>query len=196
VIYLCRHGQTEFNREGRIQGQSESRLTPLGERQAAGMADLLHELVGADLPGAWRIAASPLGRARATAEIIGARLALPVQLDARLAEVAVGAWEGRLREEVRRDHPEAFARHEWFFHGPGGETYDDVMGRVGGWLAEQTAEAARRVIVVSHGVAGRLLRGAYAGLGRDEVMGQDIPQDAIYRLHAGRLERLACEAVS
>jgi broad specificity phosphatase PhoE len=197
VIYLCRHGQTEFNREGRIQGQSESPLTPLGERQAGAMADLLQGLRHhADPPGAWRIVASPLGRARATAGIIGARLRLPVQLDLRLAEVAVGAWEGRLREDVRREHPEAFAAHDWFFHGPGGETYDDVLARVGAWLGEQSGEDARRVIVVSHGVAGRLLRGAYAGLAREAVLAQDIPQDAIFRLAAGRIERLTCAAVS
>jgi broad specificity phosphatase PhoE len=194
VIYLCRHGQTAFNREGRIQGQQESSLTMLGRSQAAAMAELLHGLVSRD-PGDWRIVASPLGRARNTAEIIGARLGLPVALDARLMEVAVGAWEGRLRRELEQAHPEAFVDQGWVFRGPGGETYDDLTARVGDWLDEQPADPERRLIVVSHGVAGRLLRGAYAGLSREATLAQDIPQDAVFRLSGGEIARIDCETV-
>jgi probable phosphoglycerate mutase len=195
MIYLCRHGQTEFNRQHRLQGQLESDLTPLGRRQAAAVADLLHDLVARDLPAPWRIVASPLRRARDTAQIIGARLGLPVEFDDRLMEIMVGEWEGRLRADLAREHPEVFATPEWFFAAPGGETYDDVMARVGGWLAEQAAEPERRLIVVSHGVAGRLLRGAYAGLPRETVLALDVPQDALYRLSAGQLDRFECEPV-
>jgi probable phosphoglycerate mutase len=195
VIYLCRHGQTAFNREHRLQGQMESDLTALGRAQARAMGNLLHDLIVRDPPASWRIVASPLRRARDTAGIIGARLGLPVEFDARLMELTVGAWEGRLRAELAREHPETFADRQWFFAAPGGETYDDVMARVGGWLAEQVAEPERRLIVVSHGIAGRLLRGAYAGLSPAEVMELDVPQDALYRLSAGQLDRLACEPV-
>jgi probable phosphoglycerate mutase len=195
VIYLCRHGQTEFNRQHRLQGQMESDLTPLGRLQAAAMADLLHDLIARDPPAPWRIVASPLRRAKATAQIIGARLGLAVEFDARLMEIRVGAWEGQLRADLARDNPDLFATPEWFFAAPGGETYDDVMARVGGWLAEQAPEPERRLIVVSHGVAGRLLRGAYAGLPRQTILGLDVPQDALYRLSAGQLDRFACEPV-
>jgi probable phosphoglycerate mutase len=194
VIYLCRHGQTAFNRDGRIQGQCESALTPLGEAQAAAMGDLLHRRLGAETAG-WRLVASPLGRAQASARIIGERLGLPVQLEPRLKEVSVGAWEGRLREEVRADHPDLFVDHGWMFHGPGGETYGDVLVRVSAWLAEQGPDDARRLIVVSHGVAGRLLRGAYAGLSRADTIAQDIPQNALFALDGGRIDRLECEPV-
>ncbi len=71
VIYLCRHGQTAFNREHRLQGQMESDLTPLGRAQAGAMADLLRDLVQRDANRPWRIVASPLRRARDTAGIIG-----------------------------------------------------------------------------------------------------------------------------
>lgn len=194
MIYLCRHGETEFNREGRIQGQLDSKLTPLGRRQAGAMADLLHDLLG-DSPDGWRIDASPLGRAWDTAVIIGDRLGLQARADARLSEVSVGQWEGRLRGDIRLAHPQMFEDHDWCFHGPDGETYADVMARVADWLAAQRA-GQERVIAVSHGVAGRLLRGAYAGLPRHEVLRQDIPQDALYRLHQGRIERLDCAAVA
>jgi broad specificity phosphatase PhoE len=109
VIYLCRHGQTEWNRTHRLQGQSESDLTPLGRAQAGGMGDLLHDLVQRDADQPWRIVASPLRRARDTAGIIGAKLGLPVAFDDRLMELTVGEWEGRLRSDLAREHLQAFA---------------------------------------------------------------------------------------
>ena len=195
MMYLCRHGQTAFNREHRLQGQMESDLTPLGRAQAGAMGDLLHDLIARDPPAPWRIVASPLRRARDTAGIIGARLGLPVEFDERLMELTVGEWEGRLRGDLARENPQAFASQEWFFAAPGGETYDQVMARVAGWLAEQAAEPERRLIVVSHGIAGRLLRGAYAGLSRAQVLALDVPQDALYRLNAGQIDRFECEPV-
>jgi probable phosphoglycerate mutase len=195
VIYLCRHGQTAWNRERRLQGQRESDLTPLGRAQAGAMADLLHDLIARDPPAPWRIVASPLRRARDTAGIIGARLGLPVAFDDRLMELTIGEWEGRLRADLARENPEALAHPDWFFSAPGGETYERLMARVSAWLAEQTAVPERRVIVVSHGIAGRLLRGAYAGLAREQVLALDVPQDALYRLRAGQIDRLDCEPV-
>jgi probable phosphoglycerate mutase len=195
MIYLCRHGQTEWNRAHRLQGQCESDLTPLGRAQAGAMADLLHDLIQRDVDRPWRIVASPLRRARDTAGIIGAKLGLPVEFDDRLMELTVGEWEGRLRADLQRENPDLFADRTWFFAAPGGETYDQVMARVSDWLSEQAAEPERRLIVVSHGIAGRLLRGAYAGLSPVETLELDVPQDALYRLHASQLDRLDCEPV-
>jgi len=196
MIYLCRHGETEFNREDRLQGHMESDLTALGQRQAAAMADLLHDLVARDPPAPWRLISSPLKRAQATAGTISARLGLEVELEPRLIEISVGAWEGRLRTDVARDNPSILSDPTWFFRAPGGETYDNLMDRIRPWLAEQADEARRRLIVVSHGVAGRLLRGAYANLEPALVLRQVAPQDAIYRLSQGQIDRLACEPVS
>ena len=195
MIYLCRHGQTEWNRERRLQGQAEADLTPLGRLQAAAMADLLRDLTTRAPPADWRIVASPLRRTRDTAQAIADRLGLEIAFDDRLKELTVGDWEGRLYADVQRENPEAFKRPEWFFTAPGGETYDQVMARVSDWLADQAPEPERRLIVVSHGIAGRLLRGAYAGLSRDETLAQDVPQDALYRLTAGQIDRLDCEPV-
>nr|WP_295112013.1 histidine phosphatase family protein [uncultured Caulobacter sp.] len=195
MIYLCRHGQTFHNREGRLQGRSESDLTPLGRAQAAAMGELLFDLVRCDPPADWRIVASPLRRARNTAETIGARLGLPVALDERLVEIDVGEWSNRLREEVRGENPHLVGDDAWGFHAPGGETYEGMMARLTGWLAEQAPEPERRLIVVSHGVAGRLLRGAYAGLSKAQILAQDIPQDAVYRLMAGQIDRFDCAPV-
>lgn len=196
MIYLCRHGQTFHNREGRLQGRTESDLTPLGVLQARAMGALLHDLVRRDPPAPWRLVASPLRRARHTAEAIGARLGLSVDFDERLVEIDVGEWSGRLREEVHGENPHLAGDDAWGFHAPGGETYEAMSARLTAWLEEQAAEPERRLIVVSHGVAGRLLRGAYAGLSREETLRLDIPQDAVFRLANGQIDRFDCEPLA
>jgi probable phosphoglycerate mutase len=195
MIYLCRHGETAYNRERRLQGRTDTELNALGRRQAQAMADLLADLVAREPSPDWRIVASPLKRTRATAAAISARLGLSVEYDERLVEIDVGAWSNRLRDEVSAENPTLFESPEWAFASPGGETYDDVMGRVSAWLADQAPEPERRLIVVSHGVSGRLLRGAYAGLPREAVLAQDVPQDAVFRLMDGQVDRFECEPV-
>ncbi|HEY3949548.1 histidine phosphatase family protein [Phenylobacterium sp.] len=194
MIILLRHGETEWNVARRIQGHQESRLTPLGERQARAMAGLAADLVAREPAApAWRLVSSPLGRTRQTAEAVARRTGLPIEFDARVAEIACGEWEGRLRGEIAEAHPELFATREWFFAAPGGETYEDVAARIGGFLADLPPEAERRVIVVSHGIAGRVLRGLYAGLPRQAVLDLEVPQDAVFRLMGGQIDRFDCE---
>jgi len=194
MIYLVRHGQTEFNRERRLQGHVDSPLTELGMRQAAAVGVLLRELTAGE-PG-WRIVTSPLGRARRTAEIVAEALGVAeVEEDRRLIELSWGAWDGRLRAELEAEHPEAFGRTGWAFHAPTGETYAQVSGRMQSWLAGLPPEPERRVIAVSHGVAGRVLRGVYGDLPEGVVPGQDVPQDAVFRLHRGEIERIDCPPV-
>jgi broad specificity phosphatase PhoE len=193
VIYLVRHGQTEFNRERRIQGRFDSPLTELGERQARAVAGLLKDLIRE--PQGWRIVSSPLGRAASTAEIVGRRLGLPVELDERLREISWGPHDGRLRAELEAELPDTFARTSWAFDVPDGETYEEVCERVGSWLADLPPEPERRIIAVSHGVTGRVLRGLYAGLERDHAAAQDVPQDAVFLLQHNRVGRIDCEPV-
>jgi broad specificity phosphatase PhoE len=193
VIYLLRHGQTAFNAERRMQGHMDIPLNPHGVRQAAAMGALLRDLIPD--PADWRIVASPLMRAQDTARAAGAALGLPVETDRRLIEVTVGEWEGRLLDDVAAEHPELFKSRQWFFHAPGGETYDQMAGRIGAWLDELPPEPERKVIAVCHGVTSRILRGLYLGLSADDALQQDVPQDAIYRLSGGVLERIDCAPV-
>ncbi len=195
MIYLVRHGETEFNREKRLQGQMESGLTDLGRRQALAMANLLFALIDPQPPVQWRIISSPLGRTQATAAIIAEKLGLPVEIDKRLIEMSVGEWQGQLRDDLHLAHPELSASKDWIFKAPRGETFEDVERRVKEWLTEQAQTPGKNVIAVSHGMTGRLLRGAYAGLSRSDTLDQDAPQDAIYQLHDGQLARIACEPV-
>ncbi len=191
TLYLVRHGQTEFNLARRYQGALDSPLTALGVEQAGWMGALLATLVDPGTP----IVSSPLGRARRTAEIIadGARLTVPT-LDPRLAEVSLGVWDGMTDEDIDFAFPGArngTSRWDWYFASPDSERYEAMAARLGEWLGEATA-SEQPLVAVSHGVAGRVLRGLYARLDRDEALKLDVPQDAVFRLVEDRIERINC----
>ena len=190
MIYLVRHGQTEFNASGRIQGAKDSALTPLGVEQGRRLGRLLGSLAPPDA----RIIASPLGRTQHTARLIReeARLAAEIASDARLAEISLGDWDGMLKDDIREIAPDYDAgerRWDWFFTAPKGESYEVLTARLGGWLEDARALPGT-TIAVSHGVAGRILRGLFLGLPREEALMLDIPQDACFRMHGGKIERL------
>jgi broad specificity phosphatase PhoE len=194
MIYLVRHGRTEFNAEGRFQGSLDSPLTPLGIEQARRYGELLKGQVGDS--GGWSLVASPLGRAVHTAEIIAGALGLDLDFprDPRLAEIGMGLWDGLTIEDiamVSEDILSRTTRYDFFFHAPDGERYDAFAARLGDWLSEAVADDRPR-IAVSHGVAGRVLRGLYAGMEAEAALKLDSPQDAIFRLAEGRIERIDC----
>ncbi|MGZ3374983.1 MAG: histidine phosphatase family protein [Phenylobacterium sp.] len=196
MIYLVRHGQTEFNRERRIQGHVDSPLTELGVRQAHAVGRLLRDLIRE--PEGWRIVSSPLGRARSTAEIVAEKLGgLPVELEPRIQEMSWGRHDGRLRAELEAENPETFGKTGWAFDAPtDGESYEAVSARVGDWLASLPPEPERRIIAVAHGISGRVLRGLYANLPKDLAGQQDVPQDAVFLLQHGGVGRIDCEPVA
>ena len=189
-ILLVRHGETEWNLARRYQGWSDSPLTARGLVQAEAIGR--HLCTHPDAAGA-TIVASPIGRARRTAEIIREGLGGTVALrfDERLREISLGSWDGLHREEIEVLVPGIFdgeGYHEWYFDTPDGETYEVFAGRVGAWLAEA---GDGPLLVVTHGVVTRVLRGLYAGLPRAEAMRLPVPQDRIFRLAAGAIEEIA-----
>jgi len=191
MILLVRHGETEWNLSRRIQGWGDSPLTARGAAQAEAIGGHLAQTPEArGMP----IVASPLGRARRTAELIQAVRgdSSPIVFDDRLKEVSIGSWDGLDRDEIETVSPGIFARYgqEWYFRTPDGETYDAFAGRLGGWLAEF---GDRTVIVVAHGIVTRVLRGLYAGLPRLEALSLSVPQGVIWRLADGRIEEIAVD---
>jgi len=194
VIYLLRHGQTDYNAEGRLQGQLQSTLTALGEAQVRAMAQVLKAEI-ADVSG-WRILASPLRRTRQSAAIVSDVLGLPVEIAPPLIEVGCGAWEGRLYADVRAETPEDFNARDWFFRAPGGERFEDMTARIDPWLATLPPEPERRLILVAHGISGVMVRRAYLGLTREQAFELDTPQDALFRLSGGAMTRLTCPPVT
>ena len=187
TILLVRHGETEWNRARRYQGWSDSPLTDDGIAQAAAIGRRLRAVPeAADA----EIVASPIGRARRTAEIIAESLGYTAKLrfDERLREISLGSWDGLDRREIRSRMGAHFEEFEWYFHTPDGESYDEFAGRIAGWLAEA---GEGPVIVVCHGVVTRVLRGLYADLPRAEALRLAVPQDRIFRLAGGGIEEIA-----
>lgn len=195
MIYLLRHGQTVFNVAHRYQGRCDSPLTALGQRQAAAMGRLLApRLTGPMI----HLCTSPLGRAVATAEGIRAALGPGSAFlhDERLAEVGMGAWDGLTRAEIAARWPHARRGHpprQWIFHAPGGESLGAVTGRLTAILHEAAARPGD-VVLVSHAMTGRMMRGLHAGLQMSEALQLDAPQNVIFALGpGGRIDRIEAD---
>jgi probable phosphoglycerate mutase len=149
--YLVRHGESVSNVEGRVQGQLDVDLTPLGVEQADRVGRWFASAAGPAIDEVW---SSPLLRARRTAGIVAAALGLPVRLDERLKELDAGIFQGLLWAELHRIHPEAHAR--WVsgdpdYAIPGGESRRSLAERGAEVLTEIAARPAAGVIVVAHG---------------------------------------------
>ncbi|HEY0275705.1 MAG TPA: histidine phosphatase family protein [Paenirhodobacter sp.] len=183
MIYLLRHGQTEYNLEGRYQGGSDSPLTALGRRQGLAYGERL-----ADHLRDGEIWSSPLPRATDTAGLLAAALpGVPVRIDARLREISFGQWDGMTRAEIEQGWPGQRKHHpprQWMFHAPGGEGLTAAQDRLRAVLHD-AGQTAGDVILVSHGITGRLMRGLHAGVSLEAALRLDVPQDLIFRLHPG-----------
>ena len=188
-IFLLRHGETEGNVARRFQGQLDTPLTERGVAQARKYGQVLISLL-AEEP-AFRIIASPQGRTLHTAKLICFELGLDtavIESEPRLMEFHFGHWQGLTAEEIEIRDPEAWQARKaamWHHQVPGGESYLQVAGRVGSWLAE--AEGC--LVVVSHGAAGRVLRGLYKGDIGPETLTLDAPQDGFFELVGGEILR-------
>jgi broad specificity phosphatase PhoE len=147
TILLARHGETDWNREGRFQGWADPPLNSTGLAQAV---ELSVTLLAYDLAAVY---SSPLRRALETADVVAASRGLePQQVDA-LREVDVGSWSGLTRAEIEERFPEQYAR--WLDYEQGwedGETYDAMAERVISALLElAAAHDGERVLAVTHG---------------------------------------------
>jgi len=193
-LYMLRHGETAWNTERRMQGTKNSDLTERGRAQARAMGRALKAELAREA-GPTIFLRSPLGRVRETSEIVGYELGLdPSQWrdDPRLVELGYGDWEGFSWKEIEVTHPTALADWRADPHGfspPGGETHFELRRRSAGVLADIVASQTRTVIV-GHGVSGAVVRGLNLGLDARAMFVLEKPQDAFFRLLAGREERI------
>jgi len=102
-LILWRHGQTDYNLQGRIQGRVDIPLNDTGREQARRAADCIAAL------GPTRIVSSPLARARATAEVLASLTGLSVEIDQGLAEKSFGDWEGLKAADIKKQWPDHYA---------------------------------------------------------------------------------------
>jgi broad specificity phosphatase PhoE len=197
LFYFMRHGETDWNAEGRLQGQRDTPLNAVGCRQATTCGEILRRLLDRDRrdPQTFDYIASPLVRASKTMELVRTELGLAAagyRTDGRLAEMAFGRWEGLTFAEIKRSpaDTQALATREhdrWGFRAPGGESYADVLVRMRQWQEAVAGDT----IVVAHGGVARTLIVSFDIESPAAAAVHPIEQGVVYRFAPGRLMRYA-----
>ena len=191
TFFFIRHGETAWNKDGRLQGQHDIPLNSLGRDQAAASGRALGAILrkrGIADPASLRYVASPLGRAQETMRLARAALQLApdgFETDDRLKELSFGAWEGLPWGDVKVRAPEAFRARKadkWGFVPPGGESYAMLGERLRPWLASIT----ELDVVVAHGGVARVLFHLIGGCNADLAPSLDIWQGRVLTFENGR----------
>lgn len=192
LIYLARHAETVFNRGQRMQGaHAHTPLTRAGIAQAEAMGEAAARHLGA-LARSIDLWSSPTGRTLQTAAIVAEHLGrdfFDIRADARLVEIDVGAWTGRLYADIVAEEGPIICPDRLVFSRkpPGGEWYPDIAARLSAWL--DALDPARPALVISHGITARVLRGLLVG-GTPfspgcALLADEAPQGTLFRIENG-----------
>lgn len=190
LVYIARHGQTEWNAESRLQGQADTDLNALGRQQATHNGHLLAEFV--PNPQDFDFIASPMRRTRETMERMRAAMELDphaFRTDPRLVEMSFGDWQGFTFPELEAKHPGSARQRgfdKWNFQPPGegAESYQMLLERVKPWFDALD----RRTVCVTHGGVVRALFRLVLGMPTEQAANLEVPQDRLLRLEGRRLE--------
>ena len=193
ILYYIRHGETEWNALGRLQGTQDIPLNDLGRKQAAHVGGVLADLFARDGRDKFSLpfVACPLGRARATMELVRSALDLPPHdyaTDDRLREIAYGEWEGSTLNQAQARDGDLFARRladKWNVSAPGGESYAAVQARVSEWYRSLAADT----VAVAHGGTARALMVELGFETEQSAADLYIEQGAVYVFGDGRLTK-------
>ena len=179
-VYLVRHGQTDWNAEGRLQGSTDIPLNQAGRDQADATASALSKV----LPPSTTVVTSPLLRAHHTADALATALGVQAHIDDRVRERSSGHWEGFTREERDARWPQE--ARDWGATGyadvPGFEHDDLVRERMVTAIEEWADRVSGPLVVVSHSSAARV--------GLQGLLGQALEPRAIRSLGNGAWSRL------
>ena len=192
-FYLIRHGETEWNREGRYQGQQDIPLNATGRAQAEANGRLMREIFARDesRPEDWHWRASPMIRTRETAALVRAAFGLGVEdvvFDERLREVSFGVYEGQLARELVND-PDGMRnvgtrdKSYWSYRPKNGESYADLAARVAPALRSLPGPS----VVIAHGGVARICRYLVEGTSETETVNWPIRQDAVMLFSKGKM---------
>ena len=189
-FYFVRHGETDWNAEGRYQGSRDIPLNDRGRSQAALNGELLQQLLKRShrepTDFSWYV--SPLGRTCETMNLIRSRLGEPLPdltIDPRLVEISFGDYEGHLHTELASGAMAIAGERDagfWDFRPPNGESYADVAGRVLDFGASLTGPS----IIVSHGGILRVLRALIEAFPHDRAVNWFPPQDSVVHFLGGK----------
>ncbi|HKH02361.1 MAG TPA: histidine phosphatase family protein [Bradyrhizobium sp.] len=193
TIYYIRHGETEWNAEGRLQGTRDIPLNDLGRKQAKKAGAILADLFANDggSGASLQFVASPLTRARSTMELVRSALRLPPEdyaLDDRLREIGYGDWEGSTLAQMQALDPKLFAKRQaekWTVSPPGGESYVAVQSRMNDWYNELTVDT----VAVAHGGTARALMVVLGIETPASAADLTIEQGAVYVFSDGGLSK-------
>jgi probable phosphoglycerate mutase len=186
AIVFVRHGETDWNVEGRLQGQRDIPLNENGRAQARRNG----EIIAREIPEAagFDFVASPLWRARETMEIARAAMNLDPKayaVDPRLVEITFGELEGFTYQDIENREPgwlKMRDANKWEFLPPGGESYRMLHDRIIAWL--ETVRVP--LVVVAHGGVGRVLRAHLLGLDKSASVAESFPQDRVFLWRDGQ----------
>jgi len=193
VLYYVRHGVTEWNLQGRLQGRRDTGLSERGQQQAVRCGHILRRLfarAGRD-PADYGYVSSPLARARTTMDLVRKTLGLApggYALDPRLAEISFGEWEGLTYQDVLKrdkDVVEKREQNKWLFRPPGGETYEEVAARVSAWYATIDKDT----VVTAHGGTARALTAVLGVAPPDQAVHQPVEHGVVYVFANGGVTR-------
>ena len=185
-IYFIRHGETDWNAEGRLQGQRDIPLNDLGRVQAEEAGRMLAKLHPQPDDLDWLV--SPLGRTQETARLARAAMGLGdayYKLDERLKELTFGTWEGLTWPEVRKHDPAGARgreRDKWNYVPPGGENYAMLCERI----VPVLADLRRDTVFVSHGGVARGFMTLIGGAKKHIAVGEDIWQGKVLVFDSGQ----------
>lgn len=181
-LYILRHGETEWNLNGRLQGRFDSELTQNGVAQAR----MQHAILLRENLTGFAAISSPQGRARRTAEIALEGLIAPIETDAALSEVGLGDWAGQERTKMMAESGAAdgFALYDL---APGGEGLAALRLRCEAFLKRLSQPS----VLVTHGITSRMLRLILAGKPNARLRSIEGGQGVVFHLEEGKQERLA-----
>lgn len=185
-LYLLRHGQTDWNRERRLQGWLETELNATGRAQAAKQAQLMKDRLSPSelLP----LFSSPLKRAAETAKILGDALGSVPIYDDRLREIQMGAWQGLTHAEVASRWPDHYSAHKTDFHLSLNTIDGEKLAAFARRLDSVLTALAGPSILVTHGIALQFIRGRLLGLDLEATAELGHEQGVIYAIEASQEE--------
>ncbi len=188
-LYLIRHGETDWNRTGRFQGQSDVPMNATGIGQAHRIGRRLSQLVTPQRANELDVVSSPLLRARQTADVVCQALGLDIgalRISDTLAELSFGEWEGLTTEEIKLAYPEhrrARKRDRWNVSAPGGESFGERIPELGLFLAN----IDRPTVLVCHAGVIRICLYLLGAVDRQSALISPISHDRIYVWSQGTL---------